>query len=172
MANELVINHPTGSTLYVQLFDATGQIWNGSAFVPQYDSAGCPKTFKSAQAAVPMHIGDVRYKMYFGDPSIATGKTSSSTLPFVGPKKLIFADGRTSGSVSTVDYEDWENVTSGRDVRFLWPSGEQLSDTAEGYIDDFQFLTPTGSLDIQVLYMSITDGSVIPFAATAVLLNP
>lgn len=147
-------------------------VWNGSAFVPQYDSSGCPKTFKSAQAAVPMHIGDVRYKMYFGDPSITTGKTNSSTLPFVGPKKLIYADGRTSGSVSTVDFEDWENVTSGRDVRFLWPNGEQLSDTAEGYIDDFQFLTPTGSLDIQVLYMSITDGSVIPFAATAVLLNP
>ena len=71
-----------------------------------------------------------------------------------------------------MDFEDWEGVASGRDVRFLWPSGEQLSDTAEGYIDDFQFLTPTGSLDIQVLYMSITDGSVVPFAATAVLLNP
>ena len=147
-------------------------VWSGTTFVPQYDSTGCPKMFKSAQAALPLHIGDVRYKMYFGDPSVTTGKTSSSPLPFVGPKKLIYADGRSSGSASIVDYEDWESVASGRDVRFLWPSGEQLSDTAEGYIDDFQFLTPTGSLDIQVLYMSITDGSVVPFAATAVLLNP
>ena len=32
MANELVINYPTGATLYAMLFDATGQIWNGSAF--------------------------------------------------------------------------------------------------------------------------------------------
>ncbi len=90
----------------------------------------------------------------------------------MGPKKLIYADGRSSGSASLVDYEDWESVGSGRDVLFLWPNGDQLSATAEGYIDDFHFLTPTGSLDIQVLYLSITDGSVVPFAATAVLLNP
>jgi hypothetical protein len=147
-------------------------VWNGTNFVPQFDSAGCPKTFKSAQAALPMHIGDVRYKMYFGDPSVTTGKTAGGSLPFVGPKKLIYADGRSSGSASLVDYEDWESVGSGRDVLFLWPNGDQLSATAEGYIDDFHFLTPTGSLDIQVLYLSITDGSVVPFAATAVLLNP
>ena len=32
MANELLISYPTGATLYAQLFDATGQVWNGSAF--------------------------------------------------------------------------------------------------------------------------------------------
>ena len=32
MANELVISHPTGATLYALLFDATGNVWNGSAF--------------------------------------------------------------------------------------------------------------------------------------------
>lgn len=147
-------------------------VWNGANFVAQFDSAGCPKTFKSAQAALPMHIGDVRYKMYFGDPSVTTGKTAGASLPFVGPKKLIYADGRSSGSTSVVDYEDWEGVGNGRNVVFLWPNGDQLSDAAEGYIDDFHFLTPTASLDIQVLYLSITDGSVVPFAATAVLLNP
>ena len=147
-------------------------VWNGTSFVPQYDSSGCPKAFKSAQAALPMHIGDVRYKMYFGDPSVTTGKTTGSPLPFVGPKKLIYADGRSSGSASLVDYEDWEAVGNARNVVFLWPNGEALSDAAEGYIDDFHFLTPTGSLDIQVLYLSITDGAVAPFAATAVLLNP
>jgi hypothetical protein len=47
-----------------------------------------------------------------------------------------------------------------------------LNDTAEGYIDDFQFLTPTGSVDLQVMYVSITDGTVVPFAAAALLLNP
>lgn len=147
-------------------------VWNGTAFVPQYDSAGCPKAFKSAQAALPMHIGDARYKMYFGDPSITTGRTTTSTLPFVGPKKLIYGDARTTGAATTVEFEDWEGVGVGRDVRFLWPNGEQLNNTAEGYIDDFHFLTPTGSIDTQVLYLSITDGSVVPFAATAVLLNP
>lgn len=33
MANELIINYPTGATLYALLFDATGQIYNGSTFV-------------------------------------------------------------------------------------------------------------------------------------------
>ncbi|NRF71846.1 fibronectin type III domain-containing protein [Aquincola sp. S2] len=147
-------------------------MWNGNRFVPQLDAAGCPKAFKSAQAALPMHIGGQRYKMYFGDPSIATGKLAGGTLPFVGPKKLIYADGVSTGDVAIVEFEDWEGVGSARNVVFVWPNGEKLSDTAEGYIDDFHFLTPTGSLDIQVLYLSITDGVVVPFAATAVLLNP
>jgi thiosulfate/3-mercaptopyruvate sulfurtransferase len=32
MANELLIHYPTGATLYAMLFDATGQVLNGSAF--------------------------------------------------------------------------------------------------------------------------------------------
>jgi len=32
MANELVIHYPTGATLYALLFDATGQVYNGSTF--------------------------------------------------------------------------------------------------------------------------------------------
>jgi hypothetical protein len=38
-------------------------------------------------------------------------------------------------------------------------ASEVLSDSAEGYIDDFHFVVPTGSLDLQVMYMAITDGS-------------
>jgi hypothetical protein len=147
-------------------------VWNGTQFVVQYDSTGCPKTFKSAQAALPLHIGGARYKMYYGDPSVTTGRTSASSLPFVGPKKLIYADGTSTATASTVEFEDWEEVTTARNVHFLWPNGDLLNDAAEGYIDDFQFLTPTGSLDLQVLYLSITDGSVTPFAAAALLLNP
>lgn len=146
-------------------------VWNGSQFVPQLDSAGCPKAFKSAQAALPMHIGGARYKLYFGDPAITTGKLGGN-LPFVGPKKLIYADGASTGDAAIVDFEDWEDVAQARRLVFLWPDGTALSATAEGYIDDFHFLAPTGSLDLQVLYLSITDGVVVPFAATAVLLNP
>lgn len=32
MTNELIINYPTGNTLYALLFNSIGQIWNGSAF--------------------------------------------------------------------------------------------------------------------------------------------
>ena len=31
MANELIITYPTGSTLYALLYDATGNVWNGTA---------------------------------------------------------------------------------------------------------------------------------------------
>ena len=36
-------------------------VWDGSKFMVQYDTAGCPKVFKSAQAALPLHVGDARY---------------------------------------------------------------------------------------------------------------
>lgn len=147
-------------------------VWDGSRFVVQYASDGCPKLFKNAQAAVPMHLGGARYKLYFGDPSVTSGRVAGSALPFVGPKKLIYADGASTSAAQTVEFEDWETVAQARQVQFLWPDGEALDDKAEGYIDDFHVLAPTGSLDLQVLYLTITDGVVIPFAAAAVLLNP
>jgi hypothetical protein len=146
-------------------------VWDGSAWNVQYAINGCPKLFTSAQAAFPMHLGGVRYKLYYGDPSITTGKLSGSN-PFLGPKKLIYADGALSGSASIVDFEDWENQTTARDVVFLWPNGDQLNSTAEGYIDDYHFLSPTGSLDLQVMYLAINNGAEIPFGSAALLLNP
>lgn len=146
-------------------------VWDGSSWNVQYDSGGCPKLFKSAQAAFPMHIGGKKYKMYYGDPSISTGRLNTS-IPFLGPKKLIYADGASSGSANTVDFEDWENQDSARDVVFLWPDGHQLDAGAEGYIDDYHFLAPTGNLDLQVMYMAISNGTDVPFTAAAVLLNP
>ncbi|MFA7240539.1 MAG: fibronectin type III domain-containing protein, partial [Sulfuricellaceae bacterium] len=146
-------------------------IWDGTNWVVQYESNGCPKLFKSAQAAFPLHIGGVNYKLYYGDPSVTTGRLSTS-LPFLGPKKLIYADGTLSGSASSVDFEDWEATSSSRNVNFLWPDGNPLDDQAEGYIDDYHFMTPTGSLDLQVMYLAITNGTETPFGAAAILLNP
>lgn len=147
-------------------------VWSGSAWVVQYASNGCPKLFKSAQAAFPMHLGGARYKLYYGDPAITTGRLSTGGLPFLGPKKLIYADGALTSVASTVDFEDWEAQSAARDVVFLWPNGEQLDDSAEGYIDDYHFLAPTGSLNLQVMYLAITNGTEMPFGAAAILLNP
>jgi hypothetical protein len=146
-------------------------VWDGAAWRVQYHADGCPKLFTSAQAAFPMHLGGVRYKLYYGDPSIVTGKANSN-LPFLGPKKLIYADGRVSGAAALVEFEDWEPQTSAREVVFLWPNGDVLDAGAEGYIDDYHFLAPTGTLDLQVMYVTITDGAIVPFAAAAILLNP
>jgi hypothetical protein len=147
-------------------------VWQGVTWSVQYASNGCPKLFTSAQAAFPMHVGGGRYKMYYGDPSIQSGRVSGSQLPFLGPKKLIYADGQLTGSANVVDFEDWEPQNVARDVAFLWPSGEMLDDRAEGYIDDYHFLAPTGGLDLQVMYLAITDGTLVPVTAGAVLRNP
>lgn len=147
-------------------------VWDGSAWKVQYQSNGCPKLFTSAQAAFPFHRGGAKYRLYYGDPSITDGRVSGSNLPFLGPKKLIYADGGASGESGVVDFEDWEAQSSARDVLFLWPNGEQMDARAEGYIDDYHFLTPTGSPDLQVMYITITDGAIAPIAVTAVLLNP
>jgi hypothetical protein len=150
----------------------TYAVWDGSRFVVQYAEDGCPKLFTNAQAALPMHVGGVRYKMYYGDRTHEEGRYGTSRLPFLGPKVVIYADGATSGSPDVVDFEDWEPQSAARDVVFLWPNGDVLDARAEGYIDDFHFLAPTGSLDLQVMYLTITDGVAIPIAATAVLANP
>ncbi len=146
-------------------------VWTGVKWDVQYATDGCPKLFKSVQAAFPMHLGGARYKMYFGDPSTTTGRVATSTLPWLGPKKLIYADGATTAT-AIVDFEDWEATSAGRNVIFLWPNGDQLDDTAEGYIDDFHFLAPTGSLSLQVMYLAITNSAIPPIGASAILLNP
>ena len=152
-------------------FNHAYAVWDGARWVVQYGANGCPKLFTSAQAAFPFHSGGARYRLYYGDPSITAGK-GTSNLPFLGPKKLIYADGRATGAPDLVDFEDWEAQTSARDVIFLWPNGDQLDARAEGYIDDYHFLTPTGVLDLQVMYITITDGAIPPISVTAVLRNP
>ncbi len=148
-------------------------VWSGSTWAVQYESpGGCPKLFKSVQAGHPKHLSGVRYKFYFGDPSDVTGRITTSPLPFLGPKKLIYADGALTGDATRVDFEDWEGVAAARILTFLWPDGTTLNATARGYIDDFSIVAPTGSLALQVLYVAITDGIVVPFTSAAVLINP
>jgi hypothetical protein len=147
-------------------------VWSGTSWQVQYEASGCPKVMASMQAAHPLHMGGARYKLYYGDPSDATGRVAGSQLPFLGPKKLLYADGTVSGAAATVEFEDWEGVSRGRGLTFLWPDGSALDARAEGYIDDFTVLAPTGMLDLQVMYIAITDGIAAPFAASAVLLNP
>jgi hypothetical protein len=147
-------------------------VWDGSAWKVQAEAGGCPKAFKGVQAAFPMHLGGVRYKMYYGAPGVTSGRLPGSNLPFLGPKRMVYGDGARTGAADRVDYEDWEALSAAREIVFLWPDGTVLDDTAEGYIDDFHFLAPTGSLDLQVMYLAITNGTEVPFGAAAVLLNP
>lgn len=146
-------------------------VWDGATWNVQY-SGTCPKLFVSVQAADPLHLGGVRYKIYYGDPSITTGKNPGSMLPFLGPKKLMYGDGARSGAANTVDFEDWDGTAKARDLQFVWPDETALDAAAEGYIDDFVVITPTADLAFQVLYIATTDGTTPPFTAAAILRNP
>ena len=147
-------------------------VYDGTRFVVQYDGLGCPRHIRNVQAGHPMHLGGVRWKFYYGDTSDLSGALPGSMLPYLGPKRVLYANGALTGDPTRVDFADWENVAVGRRVRFLWPNGEPLSDSAEGYIDDFSIIAPTGTLDVQLLYVAITDGRIAPLMAAAVLVNP
>ena len=145
-------------------------VWDGTQWEPVLRSDGCPDVIAYAQAPAPIHIGAISYKLYHGDPSQTTGVVSGSMLPFLGPKLLRYADGAQGGDPERVDLADWE--TTPHDLSFLWPDGTPFSASAEGYIDDFVFLMPTGNPEFQLAYVVITDGSAMPRPAVAKLLNP
>jgi hypothetical protein len=147
-------------------------LFDGAQWQVQYAANGCPKLFTNIQAGHPLHLGGVRYKLYYGDTSDLTGATPGSMLPFLGRKRLLYADGTRTSEPTRVDFEDWEAISQGRRLNFLWPDGSPLSQSAEGYIDDFSIVTPTNDLALQVLYIAITDGQIAPITAAAVLLNP
>jgi hypothetical protein len=147
-------------------------LWDGARWVVQYGPNGCPRLFENIQAPMPVHVGGGRYKMYFGNPTEMSGVVPGSRLPWLGPKRVAYADAAATGDPNVVEFEDWEPLASARDVRFVWPSGRELTLTESGYLDDFVMLMPRGDPGQQVMYTAMTDGRVPPFATMAVLLNP
>ena len=147
-------------------------IWDGSSWNPVYGEDGCPVALESMQAPAPVHLGGVKYKLYHGDPSDRTGADEGSMLPFLGPKQLLYGDGVSTGAGATVEFEDWEPREAARGLTFLWPDGTAMDAGEEGYIDDFVFMTPTGTTDFQVAYVVLTDGMQMPRPAFAILTNP
>ena len=135
----------------------------------------CPKIFEDMQAPSIMHRGLGNYKVYYGTPADTTGKNASCMAPWLGPKRMMFADAAATSSTSSVEYEDWEGKATQREMQFAWPDGSILSARAEGYIDDFEFMGKPGNLLSQHAYLSITDGSnscAAPFITYATLVNP
>jgi hypothetical protein len=147
-------------------------VWDGARWVVQYAGNGCPKLFTNMQAPSPFHIEGGRYKMMFGDPSKNAAALPGSRLPFLGPKQYVYASAIRTGNGDTLDFEDWDTSSAARPIEFEWPDGTPMDDRAEGYIDDFHMIKPTGDQDLQVLYVAITDGTVAPITAAATLQNP
>jgi alpha-tubulin suppressor-like RCC1 family protein len=166
-------NGDPGTFIVFSMFSASGACssaingvgyaqWDGSQWVVSHTD-GCPKYWEHMQAPVPLHLGGVKYKMYYGHSDV-----SDTTCHGPGTKKILYADGTVSGNSTSVEYEDWEAKTNQRDITFLWPDGSELDSCSEKMFDDFTVYMPTFSTDFQVMYM-VNERSWI---AMAVLLNP
>ncbi|MBI4369927.1 MAG: fibronectin type III domain-containing protein [Elusimicrobia bacterium] len=147
-------------------------VWSGTNWIVQYASESCPKFFEAMQAAMPVHIGGAKYKMYFSYNASAAVISSSSK-----PVKMIYADGAVTGLAGRIDFEDWESEWDARGVHYLWANGVELTDAEEGQLDDFVIFAPDPDADPKALLMytniraTTTDDS-MPFLAMATLINP
>ena len=65
-----------------------------------------------------------------------------------------------------------ESLPDDAELTAIFGRLRQMDARAEGYIDDYHFLTPTGESSLQVMYVTITDGAIAPISVAAVLLNP
>lgn len=158
--------HLTDSTCSATFFNAGHAVFDGSRWNVQYDSNGCPKLIPGVQAPMPVHLGGVRYKLYFNHN---TGSAARK------PLKILHADGRATGSASLVDFEDWETIATARDVHVLWPDGSELTEEEESMFDDYQVWMPTGDPLVQVIYSNMScpaNACGPPFIGMAVLVNP
>lgn len=149
------------------LFYAT---WDGATWSVAKDSTGCPRTISpSGHGPVLVHRGGARYKLYYEDD--ANGHTGK-------PLRLIYADGATSGSASTVELADWESAEMAREIHFLWPDGSKLDAEEESGLGDHMIFMPTGANEEQYMYLNLGGfdnanwGKPSSGLGMAILLNP
>jgi len=120
-------------------------VYDGSSWTVQTDSAGCAKALvPKAHGPVLVHLGSSQYKLYYED---ATNGNSGK------PLRLIYANGASSGT-SSVDFDDWESSSYGRDVNFLWPDGTPLDAQDESGLGDHMIVTGD-SLATQTMFHNL-----------------
>lgn len=164
-ARQLKVGYPTlthwrwdgavGSFMVITAADACGKTSNG-LFLAQLESsgwaiaktaAGCAAPLvEKGHGPVPVHLGGVRYKLYFEDETNGhSGK----------PLRLMYANGALSGDASRIDFADWEAATQARQVTFLWPDGTPLSAEDESGLGDHMVLLPNDDLATQYMYLNL-----------------
>lgn len=138
---------------------------------PMPDQDPCPLLLEAVQSPSPVHLGGVRYKLYYSRNDGT--ETDPSALR---PVELVYGDGQAAGDPTVVEFSDWERVDQARPVHFLWPDGAVLTDESESRLTDFHPLMPTSDPGFQVMFVSMPcDDAACPapaFVGMAVLLNP
>lgn len=147
MANELVINHPTGSTLYALLFDATGQIWNGSAFaapgsaawadydIAMSEVATATGVYRASMPAVTAGVyGWVVYKQKGASPAVTDGPpVGTGRIEWSGTAEIMPASTTniTGGTINSVTGNIEGKVLGGGSGVFV-ADGVQVAASAGG----------------------------------------
>ena len=116
MANELVIHYPPGSTLYAQRFDATGNIWNGSAHVEpnsanwlDYDIAmsevaTATGIYRASMPAAAAGVyGWVVRKQAGGTPAVGDIVVGTGRIEWSGTAEVALTSRATQASVDIVN---------------------------------------------------------------------
>jgi hypothetical protein len=124
--------------------------WNGSKWSVEKtpDGGACARFLvNKGHGPVVVHLGGVRYKVYWEDSTNGT----NADKPF----RVLYADGTRTGSSTVVEFDDWELSSSARHVNFLWPSGNKLSLSNESGLGDHTIYCPTGDINTQFMYMNL-----------------
>jgi hypothetical protein len=149
-------------------------VWDGAQWRVQYHSNGCAKIFEQMQAPNPVHLGGVRYKLYYNNTTGLRGQPSNPQTD-TKPMKVFYADGSLTGNPALVEFEDWEPTAVAREVHYLWPDGSELDVANESKLDDHVTLMPTGDPNFQVMYTNMSGSQsqpALPFIGMVVLINP
>jgi uncharacterized protein (TIGR03437 family) len=153
-------------------FNAAYAAWSGARWNVAYRSDGCPKLLPGAQAPASVHLGGARYKLYFNLHPSPSGPSDPRVA--LKPMRMLYADPEATGDPAVAEFEDWEPLSSARQVRYLWPNGDLLTEDEQSRLDDYVILAPTSDPERLVMYsnMSATGTQALPFIGSAVLVNP
>src|SRR5581483_10324038 len=97
-------------------FNMGSAFYGNSKWTLEYGSNGCPKVIPGVQAPMPVHLGALRYKLYFNHNTNASGSADQFK-----PMKLLYADGAGGLSPALVEFADWEDISQARRVNIFWP---------------------------------------------------
>ena len=116
MANELVIHYPPGSTLYALLFDATGQVWNGSAFatpssanwldynISMFEVATATGIYRGTMPAAAAGVyGWTVRKQAGGSPAVSDIVVGTGRIEWSGTAEVALTSRATQASVDIVN---------------------------------------------------------------------
>jgi hypothetical protein len=185
MANELIISYPTGATLYALLYDATGNVWNGSAFaapgsanwldydLPMTEVATATGIYRASMPAVAAGVyGWTVRKQAGASPAVGDVAVGNGEIRWTGTaEETVPASANVTqvkgATISDLDSSGFVYVTlaSPQQVRDAMKLGPSSGSPSTNSID--KNLTDVKTVTSQLATALEVDGSEYRFTANA-----